>query len=364
MTYDGNPHTATGTATGAGGVNLDSDLNLSGTTHTAAGTYASDGWTFTNPNYKDASGTVSDVINQAQATATLSFDASSLTQTYDGTARVVTVTTNPAALSGVSITYGGSATAPTDAGSYALSATLTNANYQADPIAGTLTVAQATATLSFDTSSLTQTYDGTARVVTVTTNPAALSGVAITYDGSTTAPTGVGALQPVGDLDQRQLPGRPDHRDADGPGRGDPRQHRLLAGSVVLGQEVTLTATFYSTPAGSAPMTGTVAFYDGNTYLGTEPLIATVAAARPAATPARGGRSTNREPADRHGRGRTSRGNRVHGRCVPDGFRARSSLDVVPVRGASTSSRPSTRATPGTPPPPSRLRSRSRWSRP
>src|SRR5208337_3444540 len=41
------------------------------------------------------------------------------------------------------------------------------------------------------------------------------------------------------------------------------------------GEEVTLTATFSATPAGSAPMTGTVAFYDGNTYLGTAPLIAT-----------------------------------------------------------------------------------------
>src|SRR5271166_6389723 len=50
------------------------------------------------------------------------------------------------------------------------------------------------------------------------------------------------------------------------------------------GAAVTLTATFSATPTGSAPMTGTVAFYDGNTYLGTEPLIATVAAALPAAT--------------------------------------------------------------------------------
>ncbi len=41
------------------------------------------------------------------------------------------------------------------------------------------------------------------------------------------------------------------------------------------GQEVTLTATFTATPAGSAPMTGTAAFYDGKIYLGTETLIAT-----------------------------------------------------------------------------------------
>ena len=41
------------------------------------------------------------------------------------------------------------------------------------------------------------------------------------------------------------------------------------------GQEVTLTATFYATPSGSASMTGTVAFYDGHDYLGTEPFIPT-----------------------------------------------------------------------------------------
>ena len=36
-----------------------------------------------------------------------------------------------------------------------------------------------------------------------------------------------------------------------------------------FGQSVTLTATFYATANGSAPMTGTVAFYDGTTLLGT-----------------------------------------------------------------------------------------------
>ena len=68
-------------------------------------------------------------------------------------------------------------------------------------------------------------------------------------------------------------------------------QAEAIAGNIVsslaqsyYGEAVTLTATFSATPAGSAPMTGTVAFYDGNTYLGTEPLIATGAAAFPAAT--------------------------------------------------------------------------------
>jgi hypothetical protein len=65
VTYDGNTHTAGGTATGVGGVNLAADLNLSGTTHTNAGIYASDAWSFTDPsgNYASANGTVSDTIN-------------------------------------------------------------------------------------------------------------------------------------------------------------------------------------------------------------------------------------------------------------------------------------------------------------
>ena len=66
VTYDTNPHTATGTATGVGGANLSNDLDLSGTTHTNAGTYDADAWSFTDPtgNYRSASGMVHDVISQ------------------------------------------------------------------------------------------------------------------------------------------------------------------------------------------------------------------------------------------------------------------------------------------------------------
>ncbi len=62
--YDGNPHTATGTATGVKGEDLTSELNLSGTTHSAVGTY-NDTWTFTDStgNYNSTSGTVTDIIN-------------------------------------------------------------------------------------------------------------------------------------------------------------------------------------------------------------------------------------------------------------------------------------------------------------
>jgi len=144
--YDGAPHTATGSVTGVGGINLSSGLTLIGTTHTNAGSYPADPWSFTDAsgNYKNASGTVSDNIGKASATLTLS----NLSQTYNGSAKPVTVTTSPAGLSGVSVTYTGTGgtvygpntTAPTNAGSYLVDASLTNANYQASDATGTLTI--------------------------------------------------------------------------------------------------------------------------------------------------------------------------------------------------------------------------------
>jgi hypothetical protein len=66
VTYDGNAHTATGTATGVNLEDLSGLLTLSGTTHTDAGDYPSDPWTFTgNTNYNSANGTVHDIITEA-----------------------------------------------------------------------------------------------------------------------------------------------------------------------------------------------------------------------------------------------------------------------------------------------------------
>ena len=71
--YNGSPHTATGSCVGILGEDLSSGLNLSGTTHTDAGDYPSDPWTFSDNagNYKDASGTVHDVIQKIEATCSV-----------------------------------------------------------------------------------------------------------------------------------------------------------------------------------------------------------------------------------------------------------------------------------------------------
>ena len=68
VTYDATAHTATGSATGVDDEPL-AGLDLSGTTHTNAGDYTGDPWTFTDVtgNYNDASGTVDDDIDKADA---------------------------------------------------------------------------------------------------------------------------------------------------------------------------------------------------------------------------------------------------------------------------------------------------------
>ena len=95
VTYDANPHTATGTAKGVGGVAL-SGLSLSGTMHTNAGTYAGDSWNFTDltGNYNNASGTVSDSIAKATPVITwptpanITYDTALTSTQLDATASV------------------------------------------------------------------------------------------------------------------------------------------------------------------------------------------------------------------------------------------------------------------------------------
>lgn len=125
-----------------------------------------------------------------------------LDQTYDGTPKSVTVTTTPANLS-VKETYGGSTTAPTDAGTYDVVATITDPEYTGSA-SGKLTIARATATIQF--AGLDQPYDGTPKSVTATTLPENLP-VTITYDGSPDAPKTVGAHLVVGVVDTTNYTG-------------------------------------------------------------------------------------------------------------------------------------------------------------
>lgn len=191
-----------------------SNSSLSGGTASVAGTFAftnpdttpdigtfTQGVTFTptdSTNYNTATTTASVTVNKATATVTLS----NLEATYDGTSKSVTTTTVPVGLE-VSITYGGSASAPVDARSYPVIATIQDTHYQGSAN-DTLVIGKATASVTLG--SLSATYDGTAKSVTATTTPSGLT-VNFTYDGSPTAPTDAGAYAVIGTISSANYTG-------------------------------------------------------------------------------------------------------------------------------------------------------------
>ena len=81
------------------------------------------------------------------APATASIVLGALSQTYTGSALAATAVTTPDGL-GVSITYDGSATPPSLAGTYAVAATVSDSNYTGSAT-GTLTIAKAAQTITF-----------------------------------------------------------------------------------------------------------------------------------------------------------------------------------------------------------------------
>ena len=184
QTYSGSALAATATTTPSGLTVTYSYVGTSGTTYgpsatapTAAGSYAVTA-TVNDANYAgSATGTL--VIAKATATVTLG----GLAQTYSGSALAAsTATTTPSGLTVTysyvgtgGTTYGPSATAPTAAGSYTVTATVNDANY-AGSATGTLVIAKATATVTLG--GLAQTYSGSALAATATTTP---SGLTVTY---------------------------------------------------------------------------------------------------------------------------------------------------------------------------------------
>jgi len=118
-------------------------------------------------------------VNKAPATINLG----GLLVTYDGSPKSAGAATNPSGLTTV-VTYDGIAAAPVNAGSYAVLATISDANYEGSAT-GTLVINKAAGTVTL--ADLTHTYDGTPKVATAVTTPVGLA-VVITYDGSSTPP--------------------------------------------------------------------------------------------------------------------------------------------------------------------------------
>jgi hypothetical protein len=185
VTYDGNPKPVT-VITDPAGLPVTVTYDGSETAPTNAGSYEVVA-TITDPDY---TGSVTGTLVIAPAEATI--DLGNLDPTYDGNPQPVTVITDPAGLP-VTVTYDGSETAPTSAGSYEVVATITDPNYTGS-VTDTLVIAPAEATIELG--NLDPTYDGNPQPVTVITDPAGLP-VIVTYDGSETAPTTPGSYEVV-----------------------------------------------------------------------------------------------------------------------------------------------------------------------
>ena len=125
-----------------------------------------------------------------------------LNQVYSGQPAVVTSSTAPTNLP-VTFSYNGSPSAPTNAGTYTVIATVVSATYTG-AATNTLIVAQATATVQL--SKLLQTWSGNPCQPSVVTVPAGLN-VNISYDGSNQPPTDIGYYAVVASINDPNYTG-------------------------------------------------------------------------------------------------------------------------------------------------------------
>jgi len=111
---------------------------------------------------------------------------------YDGTPYVITATTKPLNLAYI-LTYNGSTTPPTNAGTYTVVATIDD-NFYAASKTSTFIIEKAPRVINI--SNVSQTYDGNPKPVTVSI-PSVNVNYDVTYNGSTTPPTNAGTYDVV-----------------------------------------------------------------------------------------------------------------------------------------------------------------------
>lgn len=137
QTFNASARTATATTTPAN-LNVVFSYDGSSTPPTAAGSYTVVG-TITEANY---TGSASGMLVIAKATAGIALGG--LSTVYDGTPKAVSATTTPPGLA-LAVTYDGSATPPSNHGSYTVTATVNDTNYTGSQTA-TLLITGQTAT--------------------------------------------------------------------------------------------------------------------------------------------------------------------------------------------------------------------------
>ncbi|MDB6080401.1 MAG: Ig family protein [Akkermansiaceae bacterium] len=196
---------ATGGAVSYGAPVLPPGLGVNATSGLISGTPTQPGASDVTISATDAlgnTGTATLHITIAKATATIALNAGSLHATYDSSPHAATATTTPAGLT-LGFTYDASATVPVNAGSYAVSAVISDTNYQGSA-SGTLVIDKAAATVALG--NLSVNYDGSPHAATATTTPAGLT-VGFTYDGSATPPTAVGSYAVVATINDSNRSG-------------------------------------------------------------------------------------------------------------------------------------------------------------
>jgi Pectinesterase/MBG domain/Bacterial Ig-like domain/Immunoglobulin domain len=127
-----------------------------------------------------------------QTRLTAAVTLSNLTQSYNGSPAAATVTTEPAGLP-VNVTYNGSPVPPSAIGTYTVVATVDEPVYQGTAT-GTLVIDRTSVAVTL--SNLSHTFDGSPKAATVGTSPVGPV-VNVTYNGSTTPPSAVGAYSVV-----------------------------------------------------------------------------------------------------------------------------------------------------------------------
>jgi hypothetical protein len=275
FTYDGQAHTATGSVTGVGGALLGaltftyngfSDLPVNAGSYVVVATFAGDA------NYAAASDSSANIIiNKAGATIALG----NLAHRYDGSPKAVDATTEPAELSGLSISYDGATDPPTNAGSYAVVASLAHPNYTAPDATALMTIARATPTLNVTGDVFT--YDGNPHAATGSATGVGgvdLGPVTFTYNGAADVPVNAGTYTVVGSFAGNANYAVASHTTATIVINQATTDTSVASSptSSVFGQPVTLTASVRVTSGGSTPA-GSVEFFSGASSLGTAMLV-------------------------------------------------------------------------------------------
>jgi hypothetical protein len=186
-------------------------------------------------------------------TQILSVTLTNLSQVYNGSPLTPTAVTAP---SGLNATFfyappplgGNSASTPVNAGTYAVTALLSYSDTIAF-VTNVFYISQAPAAVALY--NLAQTYDDTAKSVSITTVPPGLK-LSITYNGSTNAPTNTGSYSVVGTVNDPNYQGSATNTLVIAPPAPAPI---TLGGSTILANG-TFQLSFTNTPGASFSVLG------------------------------------------------------------------------------------------------------------